>query len=211
MSKTNSNKPSKLPLILAGIALILAGIAIGVAGQTAANQTEAQHTHPYVPADEEDLKTQQEAIELQGETIDTERLNQIALWEFFADLNATTWKHQDEILKNRDLIADTQYGDSPSVPSSDSPSVNEINIQYDQSTYELGDVVRISGSGQPEGFVIVDVKLPNEIEREVNGYIDSRGNFNVHIIIKSDDPLGQWTVKIRDSAGQRTNSAFLVE
>jgi len=209
MNKTE-NKTSKLPLILAGIALVLAALAIGVAGQTAANEPVG-HAHPEVLATAEDAKTLGEAIEHVAEKVDVERLNNAGMAKIIIKLSANDTIHTTEILKNRDLIADTQYGDNPSVASDDSPSINEINIQYNQQTYELGDVVQISGSGQPEGFVIVDVKLPNEIEREVNGYIDSRGNFIVHIIIKSTDPLGIWDVKIRDSAGQRTNSSFLVE
>ncbi len=197
----------KLALILASAGIILS---LASGAYTFSQPDYVGHSHP-THIEAKDIEAIEMAIEKQANFLSMDATHLLSLQEWVEYLNATQVQHRDEILKNRDLIASTQYGDTPSVPSDDSPSVNEINIQYNQNAYSRGDIVQITGSGQPEGFVIVDVKLPTETERQVNGYVDARGNFVVHIIIKSDDPLGVWTVKIRDSSGQRTNSSFLVE
>lgn len=199
----------KTEAIIGLVALVIAlgAIAIGAAALTETIETHHHPTH----VETKDIEAIEMAIAKQANFLAMDATHLLSLQEWVDYLNATQVQHKDEILKNRDLIATTQYGSGPPVESDDSQNINEINIQYNQNTYSIGDIVQITGSGQPEGFVIVDVKLPTDIERQVNGYVDSRGNFVVHIIIKSDDPLGQWTVKIRDSGGQRTNSSFLVE
>jgi len=75
----------KIELIVGIIGIVIAVFAVGVAGNTALNQTVG-HAHPEVLATADELKTVEEAIMHQGEKIDTERLNNIAMAVIIGEL-----------------------------------------------------------------------------------------------------------------------------
>ncbi len=112
----------KVELIVGIIGIVIAIFAVGVAGNTALNQTVG-HAHPEVLATADELKTVEEAIMHQGEKIDTERLNNIAMAVIINDLE------ESDASQRIDIAILKARGDLTTQPNTNPTPVSSIDLR----------------------------------------------------------------------------------
>jgi hypothetical protein len=112
----------KVELIVGIIGIVIAIFAVGVAGNTALNKTFG-HAHPEVLATADELKTVEEAIMHQGEKIDTERLNNIAMAVIINDLE------ESDASQRIDIAILKARGDLTTQPNTNPTPVSSIDLR----------------------------------------------------------------------------------
>jgi len=189
-------------LITGFVAIVIAVTALGIAGQTMLNTdlaTDLAHSHPG------------------GQLTHTEPFDDTDLMQVIADLELELIdqriEYTKEIVQVKKDLQKAQIGTGD--PERDELDVQrgtgtspKITITLDSSEFIRGEIIWISGTGEPLQQIQATITDPNLNKRFPNASIDRNGSFKIAYTTDFDSLIGTYTVYVKSQGENSQTLSF---
>ena len=84
-----------------------------------------------------------------------------------------------------------------------------LTAQTDKSTYNLGDYVKVSGTGQPNTSITVTISSPSGITHPQTSIVNSDGSYSIAFYIPTTYETGTWSAYVTNNSQSKTITFYL--